>query len=181
MSKGKLELIMGCMFSSKTNKLFELATPHLGKNILGINYKGNIRYNTGKIITHDQKSFEFTHELQVLELNKIIIDEFYPYYKTSEIIVIDEIQFFKDAYDFIYNAVNKDKKHIICAGLNGDFQKNPFENIYRLIPEADEIYYLKANCECGNKASFSKRLSDNSEQIVIGSSDIYKPVCRNCY
>ena len=35
---GKLELIIGCMFSGKTSKIFELCKLHKFKNILGSNY-----------------------------------------------------------------------------------------------------------------------------------------------
>lgn len=178
---GKLELVIGCMFSGKTTKLFELSKKHIGKKILGINYKHNFRYDTNQLITHDKKKFNFTNEVQLDKLNDLIISEYYSYYDTSDIIIIDEIQFFKDAYTFIFNAINIDKKHIICAGLNSDFNKKNFDVINLLIPEADEIYFLKANCSCGKQAIFSKRIIKDNTKILIGSSEKYKPVCRLCY
>lgn len=178
---GKLELVIGCMFSGKTTKMFELCNKHIGKNILGINYKENFRYNTNKLITHDKKEFKCTNELQLTKLDDLIINEYYPYYTNSDVIIIDEIQFFKDAYKFILNAVNIDNKHIICAGLSGDFNKKSFDVINSLIPESDEVYFLKAKCSCGNLAQFSKRLIKDDSQVLIGSSDLYKPVCRKCY
>lgn len=178
---GKLELIIGCMFSGKTSKIFELCKLHKCKNILGINYINNNRYNTNKIITHDKKEFNFTNEIKLKNLNDMIIGELFPYYNMSDIIVIDEVQFFNDAYNFISNAVNNDNKHIICAGLNGDYNKKDFNIVSSLIPEADDIYFLKAKCTCGNQAIFSKRIIKKSTKVLIGSSDMYKPVCRECY
>lgn len=178
---GKLELVIGCMFSGKTTKIFELCKNITDKNILGINYKENNRYDTNKLITHDRKQFHFTNEIQLNKLNELIINEYYPYYTSSDIIVIDEVQFFSDAYNFITNAINKDNKHVICAGLNGDFNKKTFDVISLLIPECDELHFLKAKCSCKENAIFSKRLIQNNEQVLIGSSDLYRPVCRKCY
>ena len=35
-------------------------------------------------------------------------------------------------------------------------------------------------CRNGNKALFSLRVTEEKEQVLIGS-DCYKPVCRACY
>ena len=57
------------------------------------------------------------------------------------------------------------KKHIIIAGLDGDYKKEPFGNgdILKLIPhaESDDIIKLSAYCKIcadGTKASFTKDL-----------------------
>ena len=178
-----LSLIIGCMFSGKTTLLLSIAKKYkdTGKNIMGINFNQNSRYNTQKIITHDKEIFNFDIELSVSHLNNIILDEFYSLYKASDVIAIDELQFYPDAYDFIINSVNRDNKIVICSGLNSDFNKKPFEQITQLIAEADDIYHLKANCKCGKKASFSKRIVNSSEKILIGSFESYVPTCRECY
>lgn len=178
-----LTLILGCMFSGKTSKLLELSQKYnkLNKTIMAINFDKNIRYSTKKIITHDKNILNSHYTLSVSKLNNIILDEYYSYYKLSDVIIIDEIQFYPDAYNFINNSVNKDNKIIICAGLNGYYNRKPFEQISFLIPEADELIYLQAKCKCGNKASFSKRIIENENDILIGSSESYIPVCRICY
>jgi|TARA_R110001592_G_scaffold92897_1_gene270245 thymidine kinase len=178
-----ITLITGCMFSGKTTLLLSISKKYkdAGKKIMGINFNKNSRYNTQRIITHDKETFNFDTELSVSHLNNIILGEFYSLYKAYDVIVIDELQFYPDGYDFIINCVNKDNKIVICSGLNGDFNKKPFEQITRLIGEADEIYYLKSDCKCGKKASFSKRIVNSSEKILIGSFESYVPTCRECY
>lgn len=178
-----LSLIIGCMFSGKTTLLLSIVKKYKdsGKNIMGINFNQNSRYNTQEIITHNQETFNFDTKLSVSHLNNIILDEFYSLYKASDVIAIDELQFYPDAYDFIIDCVTKDNKIVICSGLNGDFNKKPFKQITQLIPEADEIYHLKANCKCGKKAAFSKRIVNSTEKILIGSSESYIPTCRECY
>lgn len=178
-----LSLIIGCMFSGKTTKLLSIVKKYKesGKIIMGVNFNKNSRYNTQKIITHNQETFNFDSEISVSNLNSIIIDEYYSLYKISDVIAIDEIQFYPDAYKFVVDCVNKDNKVVICCGLNGDFNKEPFEQVSKLIPEADDIYHLKSKCKCGKDAMFSKRIIDSSEKILIGSSESYIPTCRKCY
>ena len=178
-----LTLIIGCMFSGKTTKLIEFSEYYrkLNKKIMGINFIKNTRYDSSSIITHNKSTFNFDFELSVSKLDSIILDEYYSSYKLADVLIIDEIQFYPDAYTFINNSINKDNKIIICAGLNDYYNKKPFEQISFLIPEADEIHYLQAQCKCGEKASFSKKLIKTNNDILIGSSESYIPVCRTCY
>jgi thymidine kinase len=178
-----LTLIIGCMFSGKTTKILSLADEYRkqGKKIMGINFNKNSRYGNNKIITHDKNTYNFDVEVSVSHLNNIILDEFYSMYHYADILIIDELQFYPDAYNFITDSINKDHKTIICSGLNGDFNKKPFEQIHRLIPEADNICYLNAKCKCGKTASFSKRIVESVEQMLIGSSEAYIPTCRECH
>jgi len=178
-----LTLIIGCMFSGKTTRLLSIADEYRkqGKKIMGINFIKNSRYGNTKITTHDKNTYNFDMEVSVSHLNNIILDEFYSMYKFADILIIDELQFYTDAYDFITDSINKDNKTIICSGLNGDFNKKPFKQLYQLIPEADDIIYLNAKCKCGNKASFSRRIIESDEQILIGASESYVSTCRECH
>ena len=48
-------------------------------------------------------------------------------------------------------------KNVIVAGLDGDFKRNPFGDILKLIPHAEKVSKLSALCTiCGDgtKASF---------------------------
>ena len=48
--------------------------------------------------------------------------------------------------------------------------------------ESDYLDKLRAICvKCGNPASFSQRLINDSEQVLIGETDIYEARCRNCF
>ena len=177
-----LHLIIGCMMSGKTSKLIELSNKYrCNHKILGINHILNQRYNTDKIITHDKRTGIFDYEIQLDKLDDLIINEYFPYYQQSKIIVIDELQFFKNSYQFIYNAVEKDNKIVIACGLNSDSNKNLFGDIFKLIPISDDIIFLTANCKCGKKAIFSKRITKEKSQILVGDSNDYIPVCRECF
>ena len=51
-----------------------------------------------------------------------------------------------------------------------------------LMCEADYLDKLRAICVvCGNPASCSQRTISNSEQVLIGETNIYEARCRNCF
>lgn len=178
-----LRLIMGPMFAGKTTKIIELLSNPFYKNMksLNINYSKNNRYGTDENITHDGNKINTTYKVKIEKLNNIVFGELYPYYKQSDLIIIDECQFYEDLFSFVNNGINIDKKHFICAGLNGDSDRKIFGKVYQLLPIVDSIYFIKGKCECGKESLFSKRIINDSNQICIGDNTSYKPVCRDCY
>jgi thymidine kinase len=122
-------------------------------------------------------------------LNTILDDSvIYDTYVSSDIVIIDEAQFFPDLFPFIDSQLKIEhqlNKIFIVAGLSGDSNLQPIGDILRLIPLADEIIKLHAyciKCKDGTIASFSKRKNClSNSQILIGNNDIYIPVCRFHY
>jgi unsaturated rhamnogalacturonyl hydrolase len=99
----------------------------------------------------------------------------------TDVIIVEELQFFEDAYENIINWCDIKGKIIICAGLDGDFLRNPFGDVLKLIPYANKVEKLSALCKkCGDgtPAHFSKRIIDDSNKKLVGSDDIYEAVCR---
>lgn len=75
------------------------------------------------------------------------------------------------------------KKRVHIGGLDGDFNRNKFGELLDLIPYCDKVIKLTALCgicKNGTVAIFSRRITEETEQTVIGS-DIYIPVCRECF
>ena len=71
---------------------------------------------------------------------------------------------------------------IEACGLNGDFQQKPWDNISQLQAMADSILFITAICcQCGSDAPFTKRISKETERELIGGTEKYIAVCRNCY
>jgi thymidine kinase len=101
-------------------------------------------------------------------------------YLHSQVIIIEEAQFFVDLYQFIVNALD-DGKTIFVVGLNGDCNQKNFGEIHKLLPLCDDIELLKAYCfvcKNGTAGIFSKRTIKNDDQVLIGGEDKYIPVCR---
>jgi thymidine kinase len=72
-------------------------------------------------------------------------------------------------------------KNVYVCGLDGDFKRKRFGDLLDLIPICDSVTKLHSRCDmCHNNAAFSHRLTNETLQVVIGSSN-YVPLCRTCY
>jgi len=180
-NEGYLELILGPMFSGKTSTLKKIYDQCIYCNIpiMVINYEADNRYCDASFMsTHDRvmiPCIKGISILEILEKNKEKVSE-------SEVILINEGQFFEDIHTVIHLVENMHKRVYIC-GLDGDFKKNKIGSLLDLIPHCDNVYKLKSLCsECrdGKSGLFSYRITDETQQVVIGVEN-YKPVCRACF
>jgi thymidine kinase len=64
----------------------------------------------------------------------------------TQVLAIDEAQFFDDLLEFVEEAADRDGKHIIVAGLSGDYRRRPFGQIVQLVPMATRVTMLAARC-----------------------------------
>ena len=180
-NEGYLELILGPMFSGKTSTLKKIYDQCMYCNmpVMVINYEADNRYCDASFMsTHDKimiPCVKGVSILEILEQNKEKVNE-------SEVILINEGQFFKDI-DTVIHLVEDLHKRVYICGLDGDFKKNKIGSLLDLIPHCDNVYKLKSLCsECRNGKSglFSYRITDETDQVVIGVEN-YKPVCRACF
>lgn len=93
----------------------------------------------------------------------------------ADFILINEAQFYPDLVEFIKEYKNK---NIYVYGLDGDFKQEKIGYILDIIPMCDSVQKLKATCACGERAIFSKRLSEETDQYQPNAQ--YIPVCRKC-
>ena len=176
-----LEIIIGPMFAGKSTSLIKRIRRFktIGKNIIIINHIWNQRYNSNQLTTHDCDKIDNCILLE--HLTKF--DETEDFSKT-DIIVIEELQFFKDAYENIIKWCDLGK-HVIAAGLDGDYKREPFGDVLRLIPHAEKVTKIHAlckRCQDGTIASFTKRLfTEEDSNIRVGSNEYYEAVCRKHY
>jgi thymidine kinase len=171
---GRLELIIGNMFSGKSTELIRRINREksINKKIIIINYLHDNRYSSNSISTHDFLKVNCVKVEKLTELPNDLLKEY-------DSIFIDEGQFFEDLYTFVISFIDK---HIVISGLDGDFLQRPFGQILNLIPICDTVDKLCAYCKVcnnGTLAPFTKKLTKESSQLDIGGSDKYIPVCRN--
>lgn len=180
---GTLELIIGPMYAGKSTELIRIINRFkcLKKSILVINHIFNNRYNSSNLTTHNNEIVEnciIVSKLEEIETN------YKDLFNNIEVIVIEELQFFGDAYKYITRWCDEYGKHLICAGLDGDFKREPFGDVLKLIPHAEKIIKLNALCvKCGDgtPAIFSKRIINNNDTTLVGSSEYYTACCRKHY
>lgn len=167
-----LHLFLGPMFSGKTSSLLSRLERYKlgGKNCIVIKYSGDIRYDKENICSHSQmKHTAISSNLLEKVENRVI---------EYDVIMIDEIQFFKDASIYCHKWANKGIR-VECYGLNGDFEQKPFEQISLLIPQCDNLTHLSAiDKKNGLDAPFTIRTINDKTQEIIGGEDIYQAVSR---
>lgn len=179
MKSAYLEVILGSMFSGKTSRLVEIYKQCKFCNIpvIVINHCIDNRYDEELLSTHDKIKIPCikTESLTYILNNVSLMN-------ASEVILINEGQFFNDLYENVLQMLTLGKQIYVC-GLDGDFERKKFGQILDLIPLCDKVTKLTSLCSLcknGKPGIFSKRISNEREQTVVGS-DNYIPVCRNCY
>jgi len=178
-SFGYLEIILGPMKSGKTSKLIEVYKQYkyCDINICVINHIFDNRYSVNEVVSHDGIKIPCVMTETIMNLidNKYLLD--------FNVILINEGQFFEDLFESVIVLLQDYKKTIYISGLDGDYKKCKIGNILDLIPHADNVVKLNSLCgicKNGSKAIFSKRITTEECQIVIGV-DNYIPVCRKCF
>ena len=177
---GYLKIILGCMYSGKTSSLIRIYKYNkiAGIKTEVINYIDDNRYDPVKMSTHDGIKIDC---LKFKNLNELFDKESDLIEKTDSFI-INEGQFFNDLYDVVNKLVNEYHKVVYVGGLDGDFKMKKFGQILDLIPISDSVEKLTAICSlCKKKAAFTKRITKETVQTMIGGADKYIPVCRNCH
>tara|TARA_Y100000389_G_scaffold95363_1_gene92064 strand:- start:1284 stop:1814 length:531 start_codon:yes stop_codon:yes gene_type:complete len=172
-----LKLILGCMYSGKTTEILRIVNSlkHINEIPIIIKPKIDDRYSTDKISTHNKEKYDCITLNNLNEFKNPI---------SSNYIIIEEAQFFKDLLLFIIDQVELRKKNVIVVGLDGDSDRENFGEIHKLLPLCDDIIKLKAYCSLcknGTTGIFSKRLSNKKDKILVGSEGDYIAVCRKCY
>ena len=179
-SEGKLTLVCGPMFSGKTSHLIETYNANKD-NAIVINFCDDNRYSTVMLSNHDKKMIPCIKVRHLSELsNRIDVLLFKDAIKT---ILIDEGQFYDDIVVEVMRFIEDWKKDVYVYGLDSDFRRQKFGGLLDLVPHANNIVKLAANCNnCKGikNAIYSFRLTNETETVVIGNS-IYVPLCRNCY
>lgn len=174
-----LNIVDGPMFAGKTTHVGMAVSRYIrgGKVAIMIKYAKDERYRhlskSGGVVTH--AGYEIPIPTQsVSRLSEVVVPP------NCVAIGIDEIQFYPDNVELcdIWAASGI---HIYAAGLGADYNRKPFLRMPELMAHADTYIKLKAVCECGEDAIYTKRLTCATELEVIGGDDIYAAKCRKHY
>jgi thymidine kinase len=174
--EGKIELILGPMFSGKSTRLIEQMRKYVykAKKTIMVKFYADQRYSEkSEVVTHDLIKYD--------SINCKLLRNSFDTLKQYDVIGIDEGQFFADLVE-ICEELALMGKIILIAALNGDFRMEPFPVIQRIISKSDKIKLLKAYCfNCHKDAKFSLRIVQSNETVLIGAGEAYKPACRECH
>ena len=173
---GRIEVVCGSMFSGKTEELIRrMRRAQFAKQRVEI-FKPSIdvRYSDEDVVSHDQKHIQSTpidSSASILLLASNI-----------DVVGIDEAQFFDMGLVDVCNELAYRGVRVIIAGLDMDFKGVPFGPIPALCAIADEVTKVHAICvRCGALAYVSHRKVQNDRRVLLGETQEYEPLCRECY
>jgi thymidine kinase len=174
--RGWIEVIVGSMFSGKTEELIRrLRRAEIAKQRVEI-FKPTIdtRYSSTDVVSHDENTIRSTaidNSSTILLLSGNI-----------DVIGIDEAQFFDENLVEVCNKLADMGIRVIVAGLDMDFRGAPFGPMPGLMACAEYVTKVHAVCmRCGHIAHFSHRLADAEKLVMLGEKDSYEPLCRECF
>lgn len=174
---GWIEVITGSMFSGKSEELIRrLRRAQIARlKVQSFKPAIDLRYSEEHIVSHSEMKLASqlvtsTHEI----LEAVAAD--------TEVVGIDEGQFFDSDLVGVANQLAAQGKRVIIAGLDMDYLGRPFEPMPLLLAIAEDITKTRAICvQCGSPATYTQRLIASRERVVVGASDAYEARCRACF
>jgi len=173
---GRIEIICGSMFSGKTEELIRRLkrAKFANQRVEIFKPRVDVRYSEEEVVSHDSRSIPST---PVDSAENILLLA-----NNVDVVAIDEAQFFDMNLVRVCQLLANNGIRVIVAGLDMDFQGNPFGPMPNLMAVAEHITKVHAICvRCGDPAHHSHRLSKSTRLVELGEKDIYEPLCRHCF
>jgi thymidine kinase len=170
---GWIEVICGSMFSGKTEELIRrLKRAEFAKQkTLIFKPSTDVRYSENKVVSHDSNeiiSKSVSSSKEIIQLSNDI-----------DVVALDEAQFFDDGIVDACNELANGGKRVIVAGLDMDYEGNPFGPMPNLMAIAEFVTKVHAICtKTGNLANYSHRISKSKDLVLLGEREEYEPLSR---
>lgn len=174
---GWIEVICGSMFSGKSEELIRrLRRAQIARQKVQIfKPKFDKRYSEDEIVSHSEMRIQSRNIASSSDLLSQVDDN-------TEVVGIDEGQFFDADLPAVCNTLASRGKRVIVAGLDQDYLGKPFEPMPQLLAIAEYITKTLAICMvCGNPANHTQRLVASSDRLLLGAQGTYEARCRRCF
>lgn len=166
---GWMEVICGCMFSGKTEELIRRLNRAIiaGQKVEIFKPTLDKRYHIKNVVSHNQNEIrstpvDFPEDIILLSGD-------------SDVVGIDEAQFFDDSIVEVCNKLANSGKRVIIAGLDMDYEGKPFGPMPYLMATAEFVTKVHAICSrTGELASYSFRLVEDSKTVMLGEKKQYE-------
>ncbi len=174
--RGRVEVICGSMFSGKTEELIRrMKRAKLARQKVEIFKPAiDVRYSEEDVVSHEGNAITSTPVESAASILLMGSD--------ADVLGIDEAQFFDDQIVEVCNELASRGTRVIVAGLDLDFKGKPFGPMPQLCAIADDVTKVHAICvRCGALAYVSHRIVEGDNQVLLGETHEYEPLCRQCY
>jgi thymidine kinase len=185
--RGWVEVIAGSMSAGKSSELqrrirrAEIARRAVQVFKHAIDDRGAAYGGTTAICSHDGVCIQATPVARASEIMDAVLED-------TEVVAIDEVQFFGDDLVDVVNTLADSGKRVIVAGLSTDFRGAPFGPMGALLCISESVLKLSAICnQCGHEAIRTQRLANgrpvpaDAPVVQVGGLDAYEARCRDCH
>ncbi len=176
-TQGWIEVIVGCMFSGKSEELIRrLRRAQIARQRVQI-FKPIIdtRFSDDHIVSHSDMRIQS----EAVATSRLLLERVG---QDAEVVGIDEGQFFDLELPMVCNTLADRGVRVIVAGLDQDYLGKPFDPMPQLLAIAEYITKTHAICMvCGNPASHTQRLVASGDRVLVGASGLYEARCRACF
>jgi thymidine kinase len=174
---GWIEVIAGSMFSGKSEELIRrLRRAQIARQQVQI-FKPQVdnRFSDDYIVSHSDMRIPSETVADSSALVAAV-------HQATEVVGIDEGQFFDAQLPAACTALASQGKRVIVAGLDQDYLGRPFEPMPQLLAIAEFITKTRAICVvCGDPANHTQRLVASSDRVLVGAGGVYEARCRHCF
>jgi thymidine kinase len=174
---GWIEVITGSMFSGKSEELIRrLRRAQIARQKVQIfKPRFDSRFSDNHIVSHSDMRIGSDNVSSSKDLLALVEAD-------TEVIGIDEGQFFDQDLPAVCNELAGRGKRVIVAGLDQDYLGKPFEPMPQLLAIAEYITKTLAICMvCGGPANHTQRLVASSDRVLLGAQGTYEARCRRCF
>ena len=168
------------MFAGKSEELIRRIRTlrFANKNIKCFKPTIDNRYSETEIASHAGGKYEAFAVKTSEDIRKLVTDD-------TDVVAIDEIQFFDEGVVALLDEFANSGKRVIVAGLDMDFRGEPFSFMPTLLAKAEFVTKLTAACKiCGKGATRTQRIINGKPAyyddpiIVVGANECYEARCR---
>ena len=177
MMTGQVEVVVGSMFSGKTEELIRRVrrAVYAKQEVQAFKPMVDDRYDKKRIVSHGKVTID---ALPISTSKELAHDV----KANTQVVAIDEAQFFDEGIVETVELLANQGYRVIVAGLDQDFQGKPFGPMPQLMAIAEKVTKVRAVCVCcGAEASRTQRLCNDKAQVKVGGADAYEARCRACH
>jgi thymidine kinase len=174
---GWVEVVTGSMFSGKSEELIRrVRRAQIARQRVQL-FKPQVddRYASDHIVSHS----EMKMPSQVVKCSQEILQRMDD---RTEVVGIDEGQFFDAGLVGVVNALADRGVRVIVAGLDQDYMGRPFEPMPQILAVAEYVDKTLAICmQCGAPANRTQRLTSATDRVVVGGAEEYEARSRRSF
>ena len=170
-------LFVGSMFSGKTSSLLAAVERHHIRGSKVLCFKPSIdgRYSSNAIVTHGGGKIDALPVSSGDDIIKVVNSS------QPDIIAVDEAFMIDGSADALIELFIRGYS-VYVSSIELSANLKAFQEIEKMMPYATRIEKCAAVCvKCGDDARTTHRKVPSLEEISVGGSDTYEPMCWSCH